>query len=374
MYETIGIMERQRCVIDTAMKMFLRMIQQLLHRKSSTVFLFLLCAGVSGETAVPLPADIHQGITSVIDNIYKEDFDAAENEAKKIIRKFPEHPSGYFCMAFLFDSWMMRYQSDKKEDEFYRYCDRAIEKGEKILAHHKEDEWAKFFVGGADGYKGTYEFRYERWITSFRYGWKGVSVLLELKESGSDIPDIDYGIGCYNYWRSALMKLLWWMPGIEDKRQEGIEQLFKAKNQALYMKVTTLLSLVDILINEKRYNEALKVAEEGLAYYPNATLFMSGKARALYFLNEYEKAVDLFRKIIRKTETESFNNHYTTAMCHFYLAKIKKKKKKYVQAITECNIINNYSFEPSNSKRMDATLTEVKSINKQALQEMSKGR
>ena len=339
----------------------------------SPVLLLLLLLPLPARAAPALPEEIHQGILTVNEKVYREDLESAENEAKKIIRKNPDHPAGYFCMAFVTDSWMSRYQSDKKENDFYRYCDMAIEKGEKILARYPHDEWASFFIGGSDGFKGTYEARYERWITAFRYGWKGVSVLMELRSSGCGIEDIYYGTGCYNYWRSALMKMLWWMPGIEDKRQKGIDQLYHARSKGLYTKTSASIALIDILLNEKRYGDALKIAEEELRYYPDASSLLAGKARALYGLQKYGPAAELLQRIIRKTELDEPDNHFNTTMYHFHLAKICMAEKRYFQAIAECNIVGNYSFEPSIRKRLDATLDEFKSIRKQALQEMANG-
>ena len=351
------------------------MIQQLLFRKSSPVIsFFLFSSAVWAGDLSALPDEIHQGILAVNDNVFREDIDAAENEAKKIIRKNPDHPAGYFCMAFVIDSWMVRYQSDEKENEFYRFCDLAIEKGEKILTRKPKEEWARFFIGGADGFKGTYEARYERWITAFRYGWKGVSVLLDLQSSGCRIPDIDYGIGSYHYWRSALMKMLWWMPGIEDKRKEGIELLYKARSEGLYTKTSASVTLLDILLNEKQYEDALVIADEGLKQYPDAAAFIWGKARALYGLQRYAKAMPLLREMIRKTELDDHDNHYNTTLYHFYMARIFLAEKKYIQAIAEYNLINNFSYESSVRKRLDATFGELRNINKRALQGMAKGK
>ncbi|MBN1577385.1 MAG: hypothetical protein JW913_12575 [Chitinispirillaceae bacterium] len=348
--------------------------QPVFRRSSSAVLFFLFCAVVPAGTTPPLSGEIHDGILFVNEKIYQDDLDEAESEAKKIIRRNPDHPAGYFCMAVVIDSWMVRYQSDKKEDEFYRYCDLAIEKGEKILARRNQKEWANFFIGSADGYKGTYEARYGRWITAFRYGWKGVSMLMELQASGSSIPDIDYGIGCYNYWRSALMKMLWWMPGIEDKRRESIELLYKTRHESLYCRTAASIALIDILINEKQYEEALKIADEELKKYPDVLIFMWGKVRASYGLQQYGEAISLIIPMIRKTELDVYDNHYNTTMYRLYLARILLAEKKHTQAVAECTIINNYAFEPKIRRRLDPALAEVKSIQKKALQGMAKNK
>ena len=348
------------------------MVQTPVLLKYSLIILCIFCMYGNSIALQKLPEEMHNGILLVTEYVYRDDLPAAESEAKKLIRRFPDHPVGYFCMAFVADSWMARFQANDKEDVFYRYCDLAIEKGEKLLSNGKQVEWAKFFMGGADGYKGTYEFRYERWITAFRYGWKGVSVLLELEKAGCGIQDVYYGIGSYNYWRSALIKLLWWMPGIEDKRQLGIEQLFKARRESIYSKTWASIALVDILLNENRYEETLKITEEELERYPKNIFFLWGKARALAGLHQHEEAITLLRQLIAATENDEYDNHYNTTLYRLQCARILFEEKKYIQVIAECNIINSFLLHPTVKKRLEGLLNEVKNLSKQSLQQMFK--
>jgi len=333
---------------------------------AAATLLFILTGSSPAETP-SLPEDLHTGMLTVSDLIYKEDFDAAEAESKKMVRRHSAHPAGYFCMGIVIDSWMARYQSNSRENEFYRWCDMAIDKGEQYLRRNGRDEWVSFFIGGADGYKGTYEARYERWITAFRYGWKGVSVLLDLRSSGCTIADISYGLGSYNYWRSALMKMLWWMPGIDDRRIEGIEQLRNAREKGVYTRTTASVALIDVLLNERRFGEALEIAEDELKQYPGSTLFTLGKARALCGMGEYIKADPLFRMVIERVEQDPDDNHYTAAQCRLSLMRMLVAEKKFVLAISEYNIVTTCTFDPSIKKRAEPLIDEMKSLYKQSM-------
>ena len=343
--------------------------------KSKTLIYFfaaLLFFTISAFSNPALQQDLHNAVLSVMDQVYHEQFDQARDDARKLIRKYPNEPAGYFVMAFATDSWMAHHQSDKYENEFYRYCDQVIEKGEKKLLEPNASMWNKFFIGGADGYKGTFEARYERWITAFRFGWKGVAVLLEIEKSGAKIPDIQYGIGCYNYWRSAMMKSLWWMPGVEDKREEGIQQLKKARSSGVYTSVAASMELVTILINEQRFDEALTIADEGLKKYPESTIFTWGKSRSLAGVGEHDKAILFARKIIDKTERKKDDNHFNVIQYHMHIARTQIKQKKYVQALSTCNKIAGYKCDKTIKKRLEPTFKELKSLKKIAVRGVKK--
>lgn len=341
-------------------------------RKLIFTFQFCLVLITSTSSFTPLPEEIHSGGLTIIDLIYQEKFKQAEDKARQIIKKYPAHPAGYFFMAVTIDSWSQVYQSDKRVDEFYRYCNLSIEKGEAILSKDNKDQWAKFFIGGADGYKGTFEARYEKWITAFRYGWKGVSIFLELEKEKSSIVDINYGIGNYDYWRSALMKVLWFMSRVDDKRQRAIDRLYLSKREGVFTKTTSSSALIDILLNENRYSEALEIAEEMLKQYSNSTLFLWGKAKALFGLKSYTQSANTFRYILSKVESDPEDNHYTASLCHLWLAKIEYELGNFSQALAEANRVGYYDFQDDIKKRLEKFITESVEIRNQAQKKLPK--
>jgi tetratricopeptide (TPR) repeat protein len=333
---------------------------------SELVLFVLLVAAVRTGAEPQLPEDIHGMATASVDFVFQEKFKLAEDEAKKIIKKYPAHPAGYFFCAVAVESWMVFHESDKREEEFYRMCDAALEAAENAVAKDPNDAWAQFFMGGADGAKGTYESRYEKWITSFRHGWKGVSTLQALYKKYPDIKDIYYGLGMYDYWRSALTKVLWWMPGIQNRTQEGIRELFVAKTGGVYTAISAAADLAVILNNEKRYQEALAIADEMLARFPGVLLFCKEKAAALYGLGRFTEAEELYRFILERVEAEPEDNHYNAALCHFWLAKIFLKMNRYTQSIVECNRMGSYNFEKNVRKRLDKYFSEAAKLKDQA--------
>ncbi|NLE01049.1 MAG: tetratricopeptide repeat protein [Fibrobacter sp.] len=337
--------------------------------RNSLSILFIVFFSSIGFTQTHLPDEMHQAVLSVIDKVYNENFQEAEEDVRRIIKRYPDHPAGYFFMAVVLDAWMNFYQTNSKESEFYRYCDLAIEKGEKLLEKNGSgtDDWIRFFIGGADGYKGTFEARYERWITAFRFGWKGVSVLLNLEKKKSSIVDVNYGIGSYDYWRSAMIKVIWFMPKVEDRRQKGILRLYDARMHGIYTKNSASAALIDILLNESRFNDALQIANELEKMYPNCTLAKWGQAKALFGIKEYTKSANIFNEILNKVESASVDNHYNAALCHLWLAKIELAKGNYTEAVAQCNRMSYYEFEDQIRKRLEKPLNEAAGIKKQAI-------
>jgi tetratricopeptide (TPR) repeat protein len=331
--------------------------------------LFVICALFFlplRAKADSLPGDMHASALASLDFIFKEDFKNAEEEAKKIIRAYPEHPAGYFFQAAVVDAWMLRYQTNKREAEFYRLCDQSVEKSEKMLVKDPNDDWARFFQGGAEGYKGTYEARYERYITAFRFGWKGVSIFLKMESSGSKLVDINFGIGTYDYWRSALMKLLWWMPGVDDKRAVGIAKLKGVMDNGLYSRNAAAMVLIDIYNNEKRFQEALDLSNGMLKKYPRALVFQWGKATALQGLNNHNEAIVTYRAILAKVENDPNNTFYNAVRCRTGMAKSMVAVSDFSGALEQLDAANQYQLSKDIRKRLENTFNEGASLRKRA--------
>jgi tetratricopeptide (TPR) repeat protein len=264
------------------------------------------------------------------------------------------------------DAWMLRHQSRRREREFFRLCDQTIERAEKILANDRNDEWARFFMGGAEGYKGTYEARYERWVTAFRHGWKGVSIFQNMASSGSKIPDIQFGIGTYDYWRSALMKMLWWMPGVSDNREVGIAKLRGVMEDGIYSRAAAAMVLIDIYLNECRFADALELSNEMIKKYPRAQIFRWGQAAALQGLEMHEEAIKAYSFILSRNEIDPNSNHYNSIVARAAIAKSMLALGRHSEVIEHAAAINRYELDKDIRKRLDKTFSETNALRRQA--------
>lgn len=308
-------------------------------------FVAVAAVTVFGADLQTLPRDMNELIGQGIRLIYLERFAEASEVLGRIAKKYPDHPAGYFFQAAALDAVMQFYASDRHEQRFFELCDRAVRVGEQYLRSHPNDVWASFFVGGANGFKGTYEARYERWISAFRNGYEGVSIFQKIAAQSPEFADVGMGIGTYNYWRSRLMKTLWWMPGVEDKREQGIQELRKTMERGVYTKEGAASALMWVLMEEKRYADALLVTERMLAQYPKCRVFLWAQGEALYRLGRYKEAEEVFLYLLDTVEAEADDNHYHAITCRHFLSKIYFERKIFYKAMAECRRIQRYPLD-----------------------------
>ena len=315
-------------------------------RKSSLLLIFICVVGAVSSNAVQsLPAEMHRQIIKGIGLIYSEQFKQAEKVFNRISRKWPENPVGFFFRAATIDATMHYYGTNDQEQSFFELCDRTIRVGERNSRRNPEDLWSPFFVGGARGYKGVFDARFKRWISAFRNGFEGISILKSTLNKDPSFIDAKMGIGTYYYWRSKLTKTMWWLPGVKDNREEGIKMLREAMEKGIYTKEVSATNLIDIYIAEKKYNEGLAVAERMLSVYPDCRTFLWGKAECLFNLGKLKEAEKIYSYILDTSEASSNDNHFNVIKCRYYLARIYFKQGFRYKTIAECNRILRYVLD-----------------------------
>jgi tetratricopeptide (TPR) repeat protein len=313
---------------------------------------------IDGREDKSLDGKIREGM----DYLYRENYSAAIRLFEGVKKQYPDHPVGYFLTAAALDAKMYFYYSTANESEFMKNCEKAIEIGELKMQQNPSDKWNIFFTGGAYGYIGTFQSRYKRYITSFRNGWTGVSYLKQIYDMDNSFVDVLYGLGLYHYWSSKLSKLLWWMPGVGDKREEGISQLKKVMVEGYYTAQPAATNLMWIFMAEGRYEEAMAIAQDMLNKYPNNRIFSFGLAEACYNLEKYEKSAALFNYIMDMSDSEEFNNNVNSLHCRIFLARIHEKTKGYYKAVAECRRALAYRFNETDKIVAQDYLVEAKEI------------
>ncbi len=286
-----------------------------------------------GETDIRLPASIHEKAQRFLSLLYNGEFEASRQTANTLIRRHANNPAGYFFYALSVEVEMVVFKNTEREDEFYRHCEKAIEKAEDMLGNEKHGPWPNFFIGGANGLMGMYEMEMERWITAFRHAWKGIRYLEKVKKKYPSLKDVYFGIGSYEYWRSAKTDQLWWAPSDKDNRKQGIQKLYIAKNQGVYTRESSAHQLVIIFNRESRHVPAMKVVDAFLGKYPHSPVFAWGKARALLGVERYEEARQYLQRLVDTIQKEYPNDTYNLSIAWYELGRLYFQSGEYKKAI-----------------------------------------
>jgi tetratricopeptide (TPR) repeat protein len=248
-------------------------------------------------------------------------YDSAIAVFKKLIDLHPDHPMGYFYVAAIYDLINQNYRITVFEDEYEKAIDLAIKKGEEYLRKNRGDAIAHFYLGGAYGFRGLHRVRKRQWIQVFIDGYKGLRNLQKSLALRPDLYDAYYGLGLYHYWRSAMAGILRFLPIVQDKRQQGIEELKLAIQKGRYVKIETLFALCAVYYNEEMYDSALAINDTLYALFPSDPSALYMRVRILEKLSRWEEMLAIARKLLKVLEDYPHKSYGYLVECHYLIAR-----------------------------------------------------
>ncbi|MCK4428449.1 MAG: tetratricopeptide repeat protein [candidate division Zixibacteria bacterium] len=319
-----------------------------------------------------------------IDACFRENYPLAEERFKQVVSKAPQDPAGYFFLAMLYQAQMMDYESYFREKDFYENIKIAKKCAKQRIKHNKKDPWAYLFLGNAYGAKALYEARKGNWWSGLNNGLRAKSALKEAVKHDPELYDAYVSLGSYHYWASVVTKALWWLPFIGDKRKEGITEMRLAHQRSIFSQDAAANGLIWIYINEKRFDQAISLAEKMQNKYPEGKSFLWALATAYYEKSDWTNALFSYQKILVRIENqidgstssgtnpENPNNYYNQIECKFHIANCLFNLGKFEECILTCEEIQNHPWDEKTKERQKDKLKRIKRLREKALKVLGK--
>jgi len=305
------------------------------------VFIFFLIIKTNIFAPLTLPPDMERIFLDGLNRLFRDDFEGAMGKFDSLCVIEPENPFGYFCKAFGYDLIMDEYRNLKFMDEFYEAASSAIEKAEILEKKENPSAEVYLFSGGAIGIRGVRRAMIGDWVGAFRDALKAADKVEKCLEIDSTLYDAYYGLGNYHYWKSVKTKILWWLPFIGDERQKGIDEVKVSMRRGKFTEIPGKMCLLRIYIEEKNYNEVLRIADE-LIKRNNSLHPLWFKGYAYIYIEEWERTIDLYNEILRRLKEKDFYGVEGEIECWYYLALCNYKIGKIEEAKRYLNMILPY--------------------------------
>lgn len=297
-----------------------------------------------------------------MDLLLKEDYLGARAEFQKVVGLGSEQPDGHFFLAASFQMEMLDYETNDREKEFYGAVDRAVKKARQALAKDPRDAWANFYLGASWFYRAAYEGKREKYWSSVQSGLKGLSALRAAVASDSTLYDAYLGLGSYDYFRTKATQVLSKLPFVGDTREKGIAEIRLAMERGKYTRILAKNGLVWILLEEKRYPEAEKLAGELLAAYPQSRTFRWAPAEIAFRKKDWGKAIALHQDLLQAVWAGKPRNYYNEAAIRQKIALAENALGRYAESQKECEAILNLAYDSRTKSRLKKALSEVKAL------------
>jgi tetratricopeptide (TPR) repeat protein len=125
-------------------------------------------------------------------------------------------------------------------------------------------------------------------------------------------------------------------------------------------------ALLWVYLEEERYQDVVILAGKLLKRYPNNQRFKWALADALFGMENYDKAEELYRYILDVSDSRPFNTFVNSLKMRVALARIYMKRKLYYKAIAECRRARYYKIAPVYKDDVKHELKEAGDMLKEA--------
>lgn len=299
-----------------------------------SIVLVLLCIVATSDSQVLSDVKHHSLILRGIHFTLEQKYDSAEITFRSIIKKYPEHPSGYAYLAGMYQARYTDY-GDALNKELYDSLLNATSRLAEILIRNTAfSAWGYYYAGLSDAFRSFTVSENGNMPMGFYYGISASRSLNKCLEADSSFVIAKNILGSYYFWRSKLA----WIPFISDRTQEGISMVEQSLTHP-FEKHLASHNLMLILISEKRFEEAEKYGLVMLEAYPQNRSFLWNMMTVYEQWGMQSQLKSIVKRLLSSAQDAKVINYYTEATCRLKLARFALQENNLVDARSECESV-----------------------------------
>ncbi len=222
--------------------------------------------------------------------------------------------AAHFHTATIYAAWMQDREDFAYLSEYAAHLARTELLTDSLLTVDNDSDLL-FIRAGCHLYHSYLAKRRGNWWRMYRQGIAGIELLEQLAEQDPGYREVDLGLGNYHYWRSSLLRYFAWLPGISDRRAEGIAQLERVADSCRFGRWLAVSNLTWILMDYGRPEQARELALEGRAAFPASRHFLFPLADANWQCGDIARADSLYTLLLQLVREDDQPSRYNEFRC-----------------------------------------------------------
>jgi len=333
----------------------------------SKIYLFLSVLLFFSELSAQVYPDpkvdslLRIGINKVVSQNYSD----ANKIFNQLNNDYSSLPLGKIYLAANKIAEEFDYAKDFDESYIRAKLDEAKNQAEKLIDSDGSNIWYHYFIALCEGYTSYFEAINGSWFSALSTGVNSISEFEDILNSDDKFFEAYIAIGTFEYWKSRKLEFVSWLPFSSDTRKIGIEFLLTAIDSASYNSHLAVNSLIWIYIDQKKYEDAVNIAQKALKDFPDSRTYKWGMARAYEEINPL-KAISLYQEILASYPVLKNGNYKNEITLKHLIAQQYAKLGKKEMAIKYCDEILLIKNIPEKTlKEMSDRLQRVKELKKE---------
>ena len=294
--------------------------------------------------------------------IVNQDYKSAKQVFNILNDEYSYLPFGKIYLAANKIAEAYDYAEDFDETYILNNLESAKEQSEKLVELDKNNIWYRYFYALSEGYVSYFDAIQGSWFSALSTGINSISEFEEILIGDKNFYEAYIAIGTFEYWKSRKLEFMDWLPFANDTKNIGIDRLIVAIESSSYNSYLAINSLIWIYIDQKKYIEAIKVAEKALSEFPQSRNFNWGLARACEEKNPL-RAIQLYLDILNSYPDSLKKNYKNEITLKHLIAQQYAKLGDKEKAIKYCDEILSMTNIPKKTlDQLNERFERVKSL------------
>jgi len=298
-----------------------------------------------------------------IQDVVNQNYSGANKIFNRLNIEYPSLPLGKIYLAANKIAEAYDYAENFDENYIRESLEAAKNQSEELIELDETNIWHRYFLALCEGYISYYEAINGNWFSALTTGVNSISEFEEILNVDEKFFEAYIAIGTFEYWKSRKLEFVSWLPFSSDTKNLGIDFLMTAIDSASYNSHLALSSLIWIYIDQKNYDDAIKIAEQALMDFPESRTFKWGLARAYEETNPL-KAISLYQHILSSYPNLKSGNYINEITLKHLIAQQYARIGDKQNAIKYCNEILSMKNIPEQTlDEMSDRLERVRELN-----------
>ncbi len=251
-----------------------------------------------------LPAERRLMLLEIQETSHQAEHAVAESLARAYILRWPDDPTGYYARAVALQARHFGCEGYLDETAIAAALNGAVERANERLRLDETDVWARYLLGLALGFQSVDMLDRGRPLEAWKISRRSLSALDDVRRKAPEVSDALLPLGAYHFWRGRAVAKWSWIPFVKDTREQGLQELRKATEEGYTTSISAQIMLMWALHVDRRYEEALTLADSLSLNYPRNRSILQVRAEALCALDCNKSALHAYRDLICTYEPE----------------------------------------------------------------------
>jgi tetratricopeptide (TPR) repeat protein len=265
-----------------------------------------------------------QGQTLIFNRRYSE----AQAHFQKLKEKYPDSPLGSFGVMALLNAKMFENFDFTLDKEFDVEQEQNKVLVDRVAKQENSSAFDLFLCGASSGLRGFYYARQDKWMAALGESNQAKKCLERAQKKDPLFPDVDLGLGLFNYWRSVFTNRIKILPFFKDRRAEGIAQIRNAIDHGIVVGDLARAALAFVSHEQGNGRQGLPLADTLLQTYPQNIMMKNLKGNFLSLLRRTPEALAVLDEVLQ-TAPEINVARYYKGMAYWRAKDIPNAKAQF---------------------------------------------